>query len=318
MDGVLLVNLGSPSAPTRRATRAFLAEFLGDPLVVDANPLLWWLVRNLIILPFRSGKSAELYAKIWTDEGSPLVAISQRLAQALTSELAPRPIRLAMRYGEPSIESGLRGLLDAGCTRVSVCTMFPQDSQTTTGTVEREARRVWRRLGRADGELSLVPSYHAHEGYVGSVAAGIADELSRGPWDHLILSFHGLPVRYVENGDPYRDHCEASAAAIAGGLGLGASQWTLAYQSKFGREAWLEPDTVVVAEELARRGASVVVACPAFTADCLETLEEIQLQLVESFREAGGTEIRVVPCLNDDPRWVQGLVRILGEETRGI
>ena len=315
--GVLLTNLGSPAAPTAAAVRRYLSEFLGDPLVVDANPIVWWLVRNLIVLPFRSRSSAALYRSIWTEEGSPLIAISRRQADAVAVQLGDAyHVELAMRYGQPSIQSGLLALREQECTEILVLPMFPQASRTTTGTLEREARRAWKAIGGKE-PLAFVEPYYAHEAYVGSQASRIRRELDPdGEVDHVILSFHGLPVRLVEDlGDPYRDHCEASARAIARDLGLAEGSWTLAYQSRFGREPWLGPDVVQVARELALERRRVLIACPGFTADCLETLEEIQVRLRETFHGEGGEELCVVPCVNDDPEWIDGLARIVREAT---
>jgi len=246
-----------------------------------------------------------------------LIAISRRQAAALAERLGDAyHVELAMRYGEPSVERGLLALRAQECTEILVLPMFPQGSRTTTGTLEREARRAWKAIG-GEEPLAFVAPYYAHEGYVGSLASRIRRELDQGrDVDHVILSFHGLPVRLVEElGDPYRDHCEASARGIARELDLADGSWTLAYQSRFGREPWLGPDVVTVAGELARRRQRVLVACPGFTADCLETLEEIGLRLRETFHEEGGEELRVAPCLNDDPVWIEGLARIVREAT---
>jgi len=294
--------------------RCFLKEFLGDPLVVDLNRVLWWCIRNLVILPFRSRSSARLYQKIWTDEGSPLIAISGKLRDRVARQLLGIcHVELAMRYGEPSIERGLQRLLDLGCRDILVLPLFPQVSITTTGTIEREVRRVAGRIS-SDGRLSFAAPWFAHQAYISSVAAMIRVAMQRKPVDHVVLSLHGIPVRYVEAGDPYRDHCEATAAALAAELALAPGSWTLAYQSRFGREPWLEPDTVDVVTELGQRGRRVLVACPGFTADCLETLEEIGQRLRADFEAAGGEELVVVPCLNDNEAWVEGLARIVTEE----
>lgn len=301
--GVLYVNLGSPSAPTTPAVRAFLDEFLGDPLVVDTNPLLWWFVRKAIVLPRRAPKSAELYRRIWSAEGSPLVVYSRRFVAGLARELgAGFEVELAMRYGEPSIAAGLRALVARGCRRVVLFTAFPQASNASTLTVEREVERVLRGLAAAP-ELVRVPPYFADAGFVAALARRVRAAAGEGALPHVVLSFHGYPVRYVEAGDPYRDHCEATARALADALGLAAGSWTLAYQSRFGREAWLEPDTAEVVPALAARGR-VLVTAPSFTADCLETLEELGLRLAGTL-PARGAELVLVPCLNDQPDWIR-------------
>ncbi len=303
--GVLYVNLGSPSEPSTAAVRVFLDEFLGDPLVVDANPFLWWLVRKAIVLPRRAPKSAALYRRIGSPEGSPLVVYSQRFVDGLARELgAGFRVALAMRYGQPSIALGLRALGEHGCRRVVLFTAFPQASNASTVTVEREVQRVLATLApESVPEIVSVPPYFADAGFIAALAARVRAAAGDGPLPHVVQSFHGYPVRYVEAGDPYRDHCEASARALASALGLTTGSWTLAYQSRFGREPWLLPDTAEVVPALAARGR-VLVTAPSFTADCLETLEELGLRLRETLPE-NGAELVVVPCLNDDPDWVR-------------
>jgi ferrochelatase len=304
LTGVLYVSLGSPSAPTPRAVRRFLDEFLGDPLVVDANRLLWWCVRKGIILPFRAPRSAALYGRIWSAEGSPLLVHSRNFAAALARELgASFRVALAMRYGEPSLGAGLAELARAGCQRVLVLTAFPQASRTTTGTIERELRRNTLHLR----SLAVLPAYFEHGAYVAALA-----ERARGAGavDHWVFSFHGLPVRYVEQGDPYREHCEGTARTLAHTLGLGPRDWTLAYQSRFGRERWLEPDVRAVVGELAADRKRIGLVAPSFTTDCLETLEELGLSLRAACRARGG-ELVLVPSLNDAPIWVRGAAEIV-------
>ena len=309
--GVLYANLGSPAEPTPRAVRAFLDEFLSDPLVVDLNRYLWWLVRKLVVLPIRAPRSAELYRRIWSDEGSPLLVHSRRFAEALAHVLGPGfRVELAMRYGNPSIAAGLGALVQAGCVRVVLFTAFPQGSRATTGTIEPEVRRALATLSRPP-ELARVPPYFADAGFVAAMAERVR---AAGAAEHVIFSFHGLPVRFVENGDPYREHCEATARSLAAELGLASGSWTLAYQSRFGRERWLEPDVAVVAPALLGAGRRVLLAAPSFTTDCLETLEELDLRLREACAPRGG-ELVFVPSLNDQPAWVHAaaeLVRAAG------
>lgn len=310
--GVLYVNLGSPSAPTPAAVRAFLDEFLGDPLVVDANPALWWLARRAFVLPRRAPKSAALYRRIWSEQGSPLLVHSHRFAAALARELGGAfSVVPAMRYGEPSIASGVRALAGTGCARVVLLTAFPQASGASTGTVEQEVRRS---LAGMELQLELVPPYFADAGYVAALAERARATIGDDPPAHFVFSFHGYPVRRVEAGDPYRDHCEATAGALAAALGLARDRWTLAYQSRFGREPWLEPDTAVVVPELVARFERVLVTAPSFTTDCLETLEELGLRLREACAARGKGELVLVPCLNDDAAWV----RAAADLVRGV
>lgn len=304
--GVLHVNLGSPAAPTARAVRAFLDEFLGDPAVVDANPLLWWCLRKFFVLPRRAPRSAELYARIWTEEGSPLHVQSRRFCAALARELGPDfRVESAMRYGEPSLARGLAALRAAGARRVVVLSAFPQASRTTTGTIESALAPL-----AAPGELVHVPAWPDARGYIEALAEAPRAALAHEPERHLVLSFHGLPVRYITAGDPYREHCERTARALAEELGLGRERWTLAWQSRFGRERWLEPDVRAVVAGLVGRGERVLVVAPSFTTDCLETLEELGLALCAEARAAGG-DVRVLPCLNDAPRWVAAAAELV-------
>ena len=311
MLGVLWVNVGSPVAPTTRAVRRYLREFLADPAVVDAPRLAWFLVRNAIVLPLRAPKSAELYRRIWTSAGSPLLVHSRRFRDALAEELGKGfEVALGMRYGEPSIEEGLRELAAAGCARVLVFPAFPQASRATSGSGEQEVERVLARW-RGAPEVAIVPPYFEDAGYIASVAARARDALATGPVDHHVFSFHGLPERYVRTGDPYRDHCERTARALANDLGLAEGQWTLVYQSRFGRERWLEPDAARTVPELAARFPRVLLVTPGFVADCLETLEELGIRLREEFLARGGRELRIVTCLNEDPRWVRAAAAIV-------
>jgi ferrochelatase len=311
--GVLLVNLGSPSEPTPRAVRAFLSEFLGDPLVVDLNPLLWWAIRNLIVLPFRSPKVARAYQSIWMEGGSPLLVYGRRRASARAGELGPGwRVALAMRYGAPSIADGLAELAAAGCEDVLLVPLFPQYSHTTTGTIVKAAEQAVRSMPRAP-RLQVLTSYEAHPAFVAAVAETLRESLSAGPVDHVVFSLHGLPVRYVRQGDPYQAHCEATVAALAAQLGLEPERWSLVYQSRFGREEWLGPAADVFVPALAPRAPRVLIAMPGFAADCLETLEEIGERLRDAFLEAGGKELRVAPCLNAHPAWIRGLAAIVRE-----
>ncbi|HVS19943.1 MAG TPA: ferrochelatase [Planctomycetota bacterium] len=308
--GVLLVNLGSPAEPTPAAVRAFLDEFLGDPRVVDLNPALWWAVRKLLVLPRRAGPVSELYASIWTPEGSPLIANGRRLARALGPALGDGwRVALGMRYGEPSLAAALAELASAGCREVLAVPLFPQASGTTTGTIEVALRELARRPGGP--RLRLMPAYPDHPAFVRALGVCLREELDRGPVDHTLFSLHGLPERYVRAGDPYRDHCERTARALARELGLADGAWTLSYQSKFGPGAWLAPSSESVVPALAARAPRVLVAMPGFAADCLETLEEVGVRLADSFLAAGGRELRVAPCLNDHPAWVAALAEMV-------
>lgn len=310
--GVLLVNLGSPDEPTPAAVRAFLDEFLGDRWVVDLNPALWWAVRKLLVLPRRAEPVARLYASIWTPEGSPLTANSRRLARALEPALGSAwRVALGMRYGRPDLAGALEELRSAGCREVLAAPLFPQASGTTTGSIQAALSELARRPGAP--RLRLLSPYPVHPAYVHALGVSLRGQLALGQVDHTVFSLHGLPVRYVKAGDPYQAHCERTARALARELDLADGTWTLSYQSRFGQGEWLSPSTEEVVRDLAARAPRVLVATPGFAADCLETLEELGMRLVETFRAAGGREMRVAPCLNDHPAWVAALAGMLRE-----
>jgi ferrochelatase len=310
---VLLANVGSPDGPDPRAVRRFLAEFLSDPQVVDLPRALWLPLLRGVVLPLRSKSSARLYARIWTSEGSPLLVHSRRQRDLLASRLGSDfSVALGMRYGRPSLASAIDELSDAGCRRVVLVPLFPQESFSTTGSVRAETeRRVREGGGRVD--LRTVRACFEDAGYIRALAQRVRDARAGAHVDHHVFSFHGLPEKSVARGDPYRGQCEATARSLALELSLSDAEWTLAYQSRFGR-SWLRPFTDEVARALAGRGFSVLVATPGFAADCLETLEEIGIRLRETFRSAGGRELIVVPALNDQPAWIDTLARLVREE----
>lgn len=309
--GVLVTNLGTPAAPTTAAVRTYLREFLGDPRVVEVNRALWWCILEGVILPFRAPRSAHAYASIWTEQGSPLLFHGRAVAAGLSAALGEDfDVVLAMRYGEPSIARGLDELARRGCERIVLLPLFPQYSASTSGSVYVETfEQIARR--RAQPALCVVPPYFADRGYVRALAAVARRAIDASEIDHWILSFHGLPQRYVDAGDPYRKQCEATAEALALELALPRGRWTLAFQSRFGREPWLQPYTDVVALELAKSAPRVAVLAPGFAADCLETLEELGIRLAEDFAGAGGASLRVAPCLNDAPEWIASLADLV-------
>ncbi|MEG3158824.1 ferrochelatase [Lysobacter zhanggongensis] len=302
---VVVVNLGTPEAPTAPAVRRYLAEFLSDRRVVSLPPLLWQPLLRGVILPLRAPKVAPKYASVWLDGGSPLAVYTRQLAAAMQQELPDLQVLDAMRYGEPSLARLLQRLRDEGLQRVLVLPLYPQYSTTTTASVGDV-------VARADGlALQMVDEYHLDDGWVAAVAQSVRDHrAANGAGEHLLFSFHGLPQRVADAGDPYPRQCEASARAIAAALGLPDDAWTLAYQSRFGRERWLEPATDATLEALAARGIRTVdVIAPGFAADCLETLEEVSIMLAEQFAERGGT-LRYIPCLNDSPAHARALAAV--------
>ena len=313
--GVLLANLGTPEAPERKPVARFLREFLSDPRVVDLPRYLWLPLLNLVIIPLRAGRSAAAYRQIWWPGGSPLLVLTERLGERLRGKLAPHArVEIGMRYGEPSIRRGLERLRAAGVEEVVILPMFPQFSGTTTAS-------IYDAVDAALADLDWYPrrhpvdKYHEHPAWIEAIANSVrAYRAEHGVAEKLIFSLHGIPQRYVRQGDPYQQQCERGVRAVAEKLGLAAGEWLLTYQSRVGREPWLQPYTDITLEELARSGVrQVQVICPGFAVDCLETLEEIALQNRERFEEAGGEKLEYIPALNDSDDHVQ-LYRRLVEE----
>lgn len=302
--GVLVVNLGTPDAPTTIAVRRFLKQFLSDPHVIDYPRLIWWLVLNLVILQIRPSRSAAAYRKIWTDEGSPLQVHSQNIAAGLQKQLEMRSggqvhVELAMTYGEPSIASAIDRLRAEGVLRILTLPLYPQYSSTTTASVFDSVAHITSTL-RHVPETRFIDNYHDAPGYIAAVAASIRDEWtksSRG--DKLLLSFHGLPKSSVNRGDPYYEQCQQTASLVAKALALDEDDWALAFQSRVGREEWLRPYTEETIANLGNQGLSRLdVVCPGFPADCLETLEEIAMRNAELFAISGGGSLHYIPALN--------------------
>ncbi len=305
LTGLLLVNLGTPDAPTTPAVRRYLREFLSDPRVVDLNPVGRALLLHLVILPFRPAKSAHAYRSIWDERrGSPLLFHSTDLATAVAGRLGPTwRVELAMRYGNPSIVDALDKL--AGGDRIVVLPLFPQYAASSTGTA---VARVWQLAARAwrVPAIDVVPEFFADDGFLAAWEAAARSALADARADHVLMSFHGLPQRHIDRGDPYRAQCEATARALAARLGL--ADYTLCFQSRLGRTPWIGPYTDKVIDELAAKGKKrLAVLCPAFVADCLETLEEIGIRARAQFRAAGGEELVLVPSLNSTPAWVEAV-----------
>lgn len=317
--GVLLVNLGTPEAPTPAAVRAYLREFLMDPRVVALPRLVWWPILNLVILPLRGAKVAPKYASIWSPDGSPLRVHLMRQAQLLRGYLGERmkrpvPVAAAMRYGKPSIREGLEELAFRGCQRVLVIPMYPQYSASTTASVEDELARNVRRMKNAPA-IRVLHDFHAHNAYAKAIAKTVnAYWMKHGRPEKLVMSFHGLPRSAIEKGDPYEAQCRESAARIATELGWNDARTVVSFQSRFGAQEWLQPYTADVLADLGGRKLSRVdVVCPGFTADCLETLEEIAQLGRETFRKAGGGDFHYIPTTNDTPPWMTALTIIAME-----
>lgn len=313
--GVLLVNLGTPDAPTKPALKQYLKEFLSDPRVVEAPRWLWNLALYGVILNIRPAKSAKAYAKVWTENGSPLQSISTAQAAALQNRMGNEKlhVELAMRYCNPSITDAMAKLREKGVTRLIVLPLYPQYSGSTSGSVFDaigDELKTWRWVP----ELHFISEYYRDAAYIDALAASIREAReATGAAQKLVYSFHGIPRRYVDNGDPYQRQCEWTAQAVSHRLGLADDDWILLFQSRFGREEWLQPYADKTLEAMPGQGiTSVDLVCPGFSADCLETLEEVNMENREIFLKAGGESYQYIPCLNDRPDHIDmmaGLVK---------
>ncbi len=318
--GVLLVNLGTPDAPNSKSLRRYLAEFLSDPRVVELPRVIWWLILHLVILRIRPGRSARLYKKIWTAEGSPLLVNSKNLTAAIKNNLTQQPVQvqLAMRYGQPSVAEGLAALRDAGMDKLVVLPLYPQYSATTTAScfdaVCKELLR-WRSLP----EIRFVSHYHDLPSYIDALANSIRQHWQlNGQAEKLLFSFHGIPQRYFANGDPYFCECQKTARLVAEALSLAESDWQVTFQSRFGREPWLQPYTDITLQQLAGEGIKKVdIVCPGFACDCLETLEEIAVECQGIFIQAGGEQLNYIPALNSQRQHVNAIVDLLESNLTG-
>jgi ferrochelatase len=320
--GILLANLGTPAAATTPAVRRYLAQFLWDRRVVEIPRLPWWFILHLFILPFRPARSAAKYASIWTSEGSPLLAISLRQRAALEATLRTRgldvEVALGMRYAEPSMAAAWAGLRRAGVGRILVVPLYPQYSATTiASTIDSVCELL---AGERDQpELRTVRGFADHPGYIRALAQSVrAHWAARNRPDRLVMSFHGLPQRNVDLGDPYFQECHVTARRLGEALGLDEGGYEVAFQSRFGPARWLEPATAQVLTRLAQAGVGRVdVVCPGFAADCLETLEEIAIEGRLEFISHGGKELCAIACLNDSPAFIEALAELVGTHTQG-
>lgn len=318
--GVLLVQLGTPDAPTPAALRVYLRQFLGDPRVIEAPRWLWWFILNFAILPRRPKQSAAKYARIWDPQtGSPLLHYTRRQAELLQQALPEVPVRFGMQIGNPPLAAVLREMIAVGLERLIVFPMYPQYSATTTASATDclfDALMKERRVPA----LRIVPPYYAHPGYIDALATIIAEERAKLAWEpeHYLISFHGLPVKYVQRGDPYPAHVERTTQLLLEKLKWPTGTYTQTFQSLFGRDEWLKPYTDATLQELAKRGVKrVFVTTPGFTVDCLETLDEIGNESSELFRHAGGELLHQCQCLNDHPAWIAAMKQIILDEAGG-
>lgn len=321
--GVMLVNLGTPDAPSTPAVRRYLAEFLSDPRVVSIPKFLWMIILHGIVLRIRPQRSAKAYQSIWTDEGSPLLVFSKRITKAVAELLNHHPetkleVALAMRYGNPSIPDTLEQLRKANVQRLLVLPLYPQYSATTTGSVfdaiTAELQR-WRWVP----EVRFIHRYYQEPAYIQALADSVRSfREQQGTADKLLFSFHGIPKDYADQGDPYPTECRENAQAVAENLGLTDGQWHVSFQSRFGKQEWMKPYTDATLKEWGAKGIkSVQVICPSFSADCLETLEEISEENREYFMHAGGQEYAYIPALNDQPDHCRMLADLIRRHLQG-
>lgn len=320
--GVLLVQLGTPDEPATAPVRRYLREFLSDHRVVEIPRAVWLPILNGAILTTRPKQSAEKYAKVWSKDGSPLLVNTRNQAKLLRGYCGNRgldiEVEFAMRYGNPSIPDVMKKMRDNNVTRLMVVPLYPQFAGSTTATAfDAVARELmgWRNLP----EFRFLRGFHHFDGYLDAVAAGIKKSWeSGGRPDKLVMSFHGVPEKTLLDGDPYHCECHATARMVAERLGLGADQWVLTFQSRFGKAKWVGPATDVTLAELGKAGTGRVdVVCPGFVSDCLETLEEIAIEGRETFLEAGGSEFRYIPCLNDSSKFIEALAQLVAVNAGG-
>lgn len=320
---MLLVNLGTPEAPTPAAVRKFLKEFLSDRRVVEIPRFLWWPILHGLILPARSRASAARYASIWSKDGSPLRVHTERQANLLSGYWGdmkgePAVFEYAMRYGRPGIREALGRLHDAGAKRILVLPLYPQFASSTTASVADELDR-FTRATRKPPALRLVGQFHSHPAYVGALASLVRDHWEiEGRCEKLVLSFHGIPRRSVDRGDPYADQCGVTARLLARALDLRDDEWQMTFQSRFGRAEWLRPYTAEVLRDMGRAGVvRADVLCPGFVSDCLETLEEIGIDAKGRFLGGGGKIFHALPCLNERNDWIKALCAIVRDNLDG-
>lgn len=320
--GLLIVNLGTPDAPSASALRRYLGQFLSDPRVVEIPALLWKPILHGIILRTRPKRSAAKYASIWMPEGSPLRVWTERIGTLLQGYLGERGhrlnVKLAMRYGQPSIASQLDALTQEGARRILIVPLYPQYSGATTASMMDEVF-AWGRRTRHVPELRLISHYGDDPAYIDALAQSVRAYWQReGRGDKLLMSFHGMPERTLHLGDPYHCQCHKTARLLAARLGLDESQYQVTFQSRFGKAKWLQPYTEPTLRALGQAGMGRVdVICPAFVADCIETLEEIDMEAREAFLESGGKEFHYIPCLNDSPPWMRALSSLCEQHLQG-
>ncbi|EPB8091456.1 ferrochelatase [Yersinia enterocolitica] len=310
--GVLMVNLGTPDAPTPQAVKRYLAEFLSDRRVVDTSPWLWWPLLRGVILPIRSPRVAKLYQSVWMEEGSPLLVYSRRQQKALAARMPDIPVELGMSYGSPNLPGAIDKLLAQGVTKLVVLPLYPQYSCSTSAAVWDAVARILKGY-RCLPSISFIRDYAEHPAYISALKQSVENSfVQHGKPDRLVLSFHGIPKRYAQLGDDYPQRCEETSRALRAEIALPAEQIMMTYQSRFGREPWLTPYTDETLKSLPSQGVKhIQLICPGFSADCLETLEEIKEQNRDIFLHAGGEKFEYIPALNDDKAHIDLLEQLV-------
>jgi ferrochelatase len=320
MTGILLIQLGTPDAPTYRGLFPYLRQFLSDRRVIEVPRVVWTPLLYLRILPFRSGASAAKYRRIWHPKtGSPLLHYTKRQTALLQEHFPDIPVRYGMMVGNPPVRQAVSEMVAAGVDRLIALPMFPQYSATTTASATDALFKALMGERRVPA-VRVVPPYYDHPAYLDAVEAVIRDDLAKLPWEpeHVVASFHGIPQKYAQKGDPYATHVVRTTQALVKRMGWKRDRWTQTYQSRFGRSEWLKPYTDDVLEGLAKRGVKrVYVALPGFTADCLETVDEIGHESAEVFEKAGGEHLQNGTCLNDHPKWIEAMAHIVRDEGHG-
>ena len=320
--GVILCNLGTPDAPQTPELRRYLKEFLSDPRVVEVPRLIWWLILNGVILRIRPRRSAKLYRSVWSEGGSPLMVHSQAQVAGVKKIIAKKygdevPVVLGMRYGNPSMQSAIEKLIAMNVRNITVLPLYPQYSGATTGSTFDALAKTMTRL-RWVPELHFVGGYHQSDGYIDALCKSINKHVkAHGQPDKLLFSYHGTPERYLKKGDPYHCFCHQTTRLVRERLGWQEDQIMTTFQSRFGREPWLQPYTDKILEALPKDGIKrIAVICPGFASDCLETIEEINMEGRDSFIEAGGDQFHYIPCLNDDPAHIKALAKIVDQQLK--
>lgn len=311
--GILLTNTGTPEAPTPSAVRRYLREFLSDKRVVQLPRIIWLPILYGLVLTFRPYRSAKLYEKIWTKKGSPMRILMQQLANNLQNNSRNIAVEIGMNYGNPSIKEALQNFSESDLDKIIVIPLFPQYSYTTTASSFDRLHKALRKWPQHP-EIIKIENYFDNQHYIQALASSVRQAWNHHPAQHLLISFHGIPKRFVDAGDPYQHECEQTAKLLASELKLPADKWTLCYQSQFGYDKWLKPSTQELFLELPKRGIkNIDVICPGFSVDCLETLEEIAIKGRETFQHSGGESLRYIPALNDSDEHIQMLLNILRE-----